>query len=124
MAGTVVTTEERIGFIHKVKFAWTSSAGGAADATTTGYYTGLLERVVQIPAGGGTQPTDQYDVVVTDSDSADVLGALGANLTNAAQTIKAAKDGLGAVANSQLTLAVTNAGNAKAGTTILCIRVK
>lgn len=124
MAGTVVTTEERLGIIHKIKFAWTSSAGGAADATTTGYYTGLLERVVQIPASGGTQPTDQYDVVVTDSDSADVLGALGANLTNAAQTIKAAKDGLGAVANSQLTLAVTNAGSAKVGTTILYLRVQ
>ncbi len=122
MAGTVVTTEERIGFIHKIKFTWLSSAGGAADATTTGYYTGLLERVVQIPDAAGTQPTDQYDVVVNDSDSADVLGALGANLTNAAQTIKAAKDGLGAVANSQLTLAVTNAGNAKGGATILYLR--
>lgn len=124
MAGTVVTEEQRLGIIHKIKFAWTSSGGGAADATTTGYYTGLLERVVQIPAAGGTQPDDQYDVVVTDSDGADVLGALGANLTNAAQTIKAAKDGLGAVANTQLTLAVTNAGGAKVGSTILYLRVQ
>lgn len=122
MAGTVTTTEERLGFIHKVKFVWVSSAGGAADATTTYYYTGLLERVVQIPDGGGTQPTDQYDCVVNDADGADVLGALGANLSNAAQTLKAAKDGLGAVANSKLTLAITNAGNAKGGATILYIR--
>lgn len=124
MAGTVVTTEERLGNIHKVKFAWTSSAGGAADATTTGYYTGEIVRVVQIPSGGGTVPTAAWDCVVNDSDSADALVGLGANLSESAQTSKTTKDGLGAIANTQLTLAVTNAGNAKVGTTILYIKVK
>lgn len=123
MAGTVVTTEERIGRIHKVKFAWTSSAGGAADGATDGFYTGEIVRVVQIPAAGGTQPTNAYDVVVNDADGADALVALGADLSNAAQTSKTYKDGLGAVANTQLTLAVTNAGNAKAGQTILYLKV-
>lgn len=122
MAGTVTTVEERIGRIHKVKFTWVSSAGGAADATTTDYYTGEIVRAVQIPDSGGTQPTDQYDVVVNDSDSADALYGLGANLSNAATTLKAEKDGLGAVANTKLTLAVTAAGNAKGGQTILYLR--
>ena len=123
MAGTVTVTEERLGKIHKVKFVWLSSAGGAADKTTDGYYTGEIVRAVQIPDGGGTQPTDLYDCAVNDSDGADALYALGANLSNAAATLKAEKDGLGAVANTKLTLAVTNAGNAKGGQTILFLRV-
>lgn len=124
MAGTVTTTEETIGRISKVKFVWTSSAGGSADATTTGYYTGSIIRVLQIPDGGGTQPTNAYDIVVNDGDGADVLLGLGANLSNAANTDKVAADKLGVVANSQLTLAVTNAGNAKGGKTILYIQTR
>lgn len=123
MAGTVVVTEERLGNIHKVLFDWTS-ASGAADAITTNVYTGEILRAVQIPSAGGTQPTDAYDVVVTDSDGADALVGLGANLSNAAQTSKTGKDGLGAIANTKLTLAVTNAGNAKVGKTILYIKVR
>jgi hypothetical protein len=63
-----------------------------------------------------------YDVTVTDGDSIDVLNALGANLSNAATTLKSDQDGLGAVANDTLTLAVTNAGASKGGKTILFIR--
>lgn len=123
MAGTVTTTEERIGRIHKIKFAWTSSAGGAADAVTTYTYTGEILRAVQIPGTAGNQPTDQYDVLVNDSDSADALVGLGADLSNAANTSKTHKDGLGAVANTKLTLAVTNAGAAKSGQTIIYVKV-
>jgi hypothetical protein len=123
MAGTVVITEERLGSIHKVKFAWTSSAGGAADATTTEYYTGSVIQAAQIPNGGGTQPTDQYDVTVVDADGVDVLNAKGANISNAATTQHVKEDELGCVANSKLTLAVTNAGNAKAGVTIVYLKV-
>ena len=89
---------------------------------TVELYTGEVLRVVQIPDGGGTQPTDLYDVVVNDGDGADVLLGLGANLGNAANTDKVAADKLGVVTNSKLTLAVTNAGNAKGGKTILYIR--
>lgn len=121
MAGTVTTTEERLGAIHKITFDWTSSSSGAADATTANYYTGVIERVVQIP--GATTPTAAYDVVVNDDDGADVLLGLGANLSETATTQKVYSDKLGTVANAQLTLAVTNAGNAKTGKTILYIRV-
>ena len=122
MAGTVTTTEEIIGSVKKITFTWTSSAGGAADATSTGYYTAEIMRVVQIPDSGGTQPTNLYDVTVNDDDSADVLLGLGANLVNNANTDKVTKDGLGVVANAQLTLGVTNAGAAKGGKTILYLR--
>lgn len=122
MAGTVTTTEITHQPVKKVVFDWTSSAAGAADATTTGYYTGRLIYAAQIPDAGGTQPTDAYDVTVVDADGVDLLKALGANLSNAATTYKAEADGLGAVVESQLTLGVTNAGNAKGGKTILYIR--
>jgi hypothetical protein len=124
MAGTVTVSEDRIGRINKITFAWTSSSGGAADGVTTGYYTGEIVRAVQIPGTSGTQPTNAYDIVVNDSDSADALVGLGANLSNAANTSSTTKDGLGAIADTQLTLAVTNAGNAKTGSTILYIKVR
>lgn len=121
-AGTVTTSVISNTSVRKVTFTWTSSAGGAADATTTAVFTGEVVRVVQIPDGGGTVPTTLYDVTVTDSDGADVLHGAGANLSETAPTNKAPKDGLGAVTNSTLTLGVTNAGNAKGGKTILYIR--
>jgi hypothetical protein len=122
MAGIVTKTEITHRHVKKIVFDWTSSAGGAADATTTEYYTGRIIYAVQIPAGGGTQPTDQYDVIVKDSDNIDVLKGLGANLSNAASTYKADSDGLGAVVESQLTLAVTGGGDSKGGKTILFIQ--
>lgn len=124
MAGTVTVAEEQIGNIHKITFDWLSSAGGAADATTTNYYTGEIVRAVQIPDGGGTAPSAAWDCVVNDDDGADVLIGLGANLSETATTQKVAADKLGTVANSPLTLAVTNAGNAKGGNTILYLRVR
>lgn len=123
MAGTVTVTEVIYDFIRKVTFTWVSSAGGAADGVTTNIYTGEIVAAYQVPDGGGTQPTTLYDVVVNDSDGVDVLNAGGANLSNAVTTIKNLfKDGLGCVQGSTLTLAVTNAGNAKGGKTILYIR--
>ena len=125
MAGTVVIAEEKIGFIHKITFDWLSSAGGAADGTTTGFYTGVLIRYVEIPDAAGTQPSSLYDVTVLDDDSIDLLNGLGANMSNTLSS-QVMADGivvtLGVVANAQLTLSVTNAGNAKGGTTILYLR--
>lgn len=121
--GTVVVTEDKINpFLHKVTWAWTSTAGGAAGDVTTNYYTGVLVRAVQIP--GGTTPTTAYDVVVTDADGADVLHGTGADIPSSAILNKAAKDGLGAVVNSKLTLAVTNAGASKTGSTVVYIQAR
>ena len=125
MPGTVVTTEITHRTVKKIKFAWTSENGGGdagkAGATTTGYYTGEIIRLVTIPNTAGTQPTDQYDVVVNDADSTDVLMGAGANRSNA-NTEQVLASSLGCVVESPLTLAITNAGNAKTGTTIVYIR--
>lgn len=118
MAGTVTTTEaaNKQFPINEVKFAWTSSAGGAADATTTDSYNGEVVEVLIIP--GGTTPSDLFDVTVTDANSVDVLLGQGANCSNANTT---RVTGCTSVVASKLTLGVTNAGNAKTGTVIIHI---
>lgn len=122
MAGTVTVTEQTFTSIKMITFAWTTSAGGAADGATTLVYTGELRQVAQIPGSAGNQPTDAYDMTLLDVNGLDVLFALGANISNAAASQKHANDGLGCVAGSALTLHVTNGGNAKSGTTVVYIR--
>ena len=118
MAGTVVLTEEANGEPQKVKFAFTASAGGAADKTTEKGYTGKIEQVTIIP--GGTTPTALWDVVITDGDSVDILHGNGMNLS-ATDTTVLTEGATGTVANDFLTLAVTNAGNAATGTVIVYV---
>ena len=120
-AGTVTATEERAGATQKVSFTWTSSAGGAADGATVNSYNGQIVRLVTVPSGGGTAPTDDYDLTVVDDDAVDVLMAAGAN-RDTANTEQVLASSLGYVANDKLTLHVTNAGNAKAGTVHVYIR--
>jgi len=122
MAGTVTNTEITHTSVKKIVFDWESAADGTATSTTTNKFTGVVERVVQIPDGGVTQPTDLYDVVVNDSDGSDILHGLGANLSNAANTYKSTKDGLGTVVLSTLSLSVSNAGATKGGKTIIYLR--
>ena len=119
--GTVTTVEITHTSIKQVQWDWLSTAGGAAGDTTTSYYNGRVISAVFEPDGGGTQPTDLYDVVVNDADGYDVLAGQGANLSNAA-TVYKVEANLGAAGESKLTLSVTNAGNAKGGKVTLYIR--
>lgn len=119
MAGTVTKTETTFEPLKQIKFAWTSANTGAADSTTVGTYTGAIIDAVFVP--GTPTPTTAYDVVITDTNSVDVLNALGADLSSAATVHKTYKDGLGAVVASKLTLAITNAGDSKQGTIILTL---
>lgn len=121
MAGTVVFTEETFGSVKKIKAAWTSDAGGAADGTTTEVYNGKCFLLTTVPSGGGTAPTALYDATLLDEDSVDVLAGAGAN--RAAATVEQVLDAnLGGVANDKLALHITNAGNAKQGTLYLLLR--
>lgn len=120
MAGTVTTTETTHGNVKKIVFAWTSSAGGAADATTTNPYDGKIIGFATIPSGV-TAPDDNYDVVINDADGHDVLLGAGAN-RDTANTEYVAETSVAGAPASTLTLAVTNAGAAKLGTVILWIR--
>jgi hypothetical protein len=118
MAGTVTITEESdVEGFEKVVFEWTSSSGGAADATTTGLYTGPIVWAAFEHAG----VTTLYDVVIEDVGSLDILNGNGANLNTTSTVYKTKEDKLGVVYYSALTLGITNAGNAKSGTLTLII---
>lgn len=124
MAGSVTITEVPgpIGGVRKVRFAWTSSAGGAADSAAY-YVCGAILKVIFDPDGTDV-PTANYDVVLNDSHGIDVLAGQGANLSASASTAVCPgvplKDGtttsvVPVAVNDTLTLGVTNAGNAKKG---------
>lgn len=119
-SGTVTITEETFGTIKKIKFAWTSTAGGAASDTTVNAYSGKILGLATVPDGVAA-PTDNYDVTVTDEDGMDVLMGGGAD-RDTADTEYVLSTSLGAVANDKLTLNISNAGNAKKGVVYLYIR--
>ncbi len=120
MAGTVTVTETSIVNIHKIKWSWTSTAGGAADLITPGSYAGEVLALVTNPADAGDAPTDDYDITITDPEGYDVMQAAGANRDTA--NIETAVPAAKSVAFGQLTLNVANAGNAKSGTAVLYIQ--
>lgn len=120
MAGTVTVAEVKSKPIKQITWAWTCTAGGAADkASTTSFYGKVIE-MVTVPAGGGSAPTDNYDLTITDANSYDILQGAGAN-RDTANTERAAPAAV-SVAFGVLTLNVSNAGNAKSGTVILYIQ--
>lgn len=129
MAGTVtVTTSTPRAGVTKYSIAWLSTAGGAVSGNGFAVARGELVQVKFVPDGGGTQPTDAYDITLVDTDSVDVIAGLGANLSNAASTIKIPLFGSSTVqryyhdGTQNLDLVVANAGAAKGGTVIIWIR--
>lgn len=117
--GTVVITEETFGTIKKIKFAWTSTAGGAASDTTVNTYSGKILGLATDP--GSPSPSVDYDITVTDEDGMDVLMGGGAD-RHTTNTEYVLSTSLGAVANDKLTINVTAAGDSKKGIAYLYIR--
>lgn len=124
--GTVtVATTTVLGNVDRYTITWVSSAGGAVSGnafTPRGY---LLE-VKFVPATGGTQPSDQYDVTLVDGDGVDVLTqggtSHGANLSNASASRVLFTTPVPLDGSTTLDLVVANAGNAKGGTVVILVR--
>jgi hypothetical protein len=128
-AGSIVETFQGHRSVKTLALAWTSSAGGAVSGIATAEkLSGELLRVAFIPGAAGVQPTDAYDVTLTDDDGFDVLGGKGANLSNATASSICPLVGDGTTTvrpfaiDGNLNLVVANAGAAKAGTVKLYIR--
>lgn len=113
---------------------WLSSSGGAVAAALNDV-SGEIVRVTFVPDAGGTQPTNAYDVTLTDAEGIDVLAGKGGNLSNAAASsvVPLILDAVGTPADTyavghrffvagKLTLAIANAGNAKGGRILLYLR--
>lgn len=124
MAGSITTTIKECHKGHqKISIAWTSDASGDVNGTNIPL-TGIIFRVVTDPGGGGSAPTDNYDISLTDPDDAavDVMQSQLANRDTAnAEAIDfcgvgALTNGSPIYVNGEYGFKVANAGNAKSGT--------
>lgn len=126
MAAAVTLTEETLGVIKKIKWAWTAHTDGkvataTSGATTTKAYNGEIVRLVTVP-DATTAPSDNYTVYVYDEDNTDVLmGAAKAN-RDTANTEQIGATNLGVVANDKLSLYIEGAGSGGKGTVYLYVR--
>jgi hypothetical protein len=125
-AGTVTKTAAVAagsGSLTRYTFTWLSNGSGdvSGDTTTIILSDGDVVRLELVPNSAGTQPSDQYDVTLLDARGVDVLGGLGANLSNAS-AVMVTDTGLVVDRGEALQLVVANAGSAKGGTLILWVR--
>lgn len=121
MVMSVTITPKTYSSVRKVIFVWVSATDGTATATTTPGFDGEIIGLTTIPAGGGSAPTDNYDVTLLDADGHDVLLGAGAD-RDTANTEHVTRASLAGVADSKLTLNIANAGSTKGGTVIVYIR--
>lgn len=116
MAGTAtLTTSTASRTVKKYSVAWTSTAGGAVSANDFETVPGYIVRVTVVPGTGGTQPTDLYDLTITDADDLDVLGGLGANRSNATGNIFTFDPPVFVPFQGTLDVVIANAGASKTG---------
>lgn len=110
-------------------FAWTTtSAGTASDATGATIKDQIAGKyvVMAVTAPDATDyPDDNYDIVVTDENGADLMGGVLLNRDSA--NTEQATPYIGALYGPRpiagaITLTVTNAGSGKSGTTVLYLK--
>ena len=125
VAGSITVAASKVGPLTRYEIDWLSSAGGEVTENTFSAKSGELVEVRFVPDGGGTQPTDAYDLTITDADGTDILAGTGANLSNATAT--AVVPVISTYFRRHLTAGlltptIANAGNAKGGTIVLLVR--
>ncbi len=125
MAGSITATASQVGALTRYDIDWLSDASGDVSGNTFSVKTGELVEVRFTPDGGGTQPTDAYDLTITDADGTDILAGTGANLSNAAASAVVPVISTyfrRHLAAGLLTPVIANAGNAKGGNIVLLVR--
>ena len=110
-------------------FAWTTtSTGTASDVTASTIKDQIAGKyvVMAVTSPDATDyPDDNYDIVVTDEDGADIMGSVLLNRDSA--NTEQATPKIGALYGPRpiagaITLTVTNAGSGKSGTTVLYLK--
>lgn len=112
-AGTVTQALTRVSAtVYTIVYTWTGDAAdGTVPATASNWpIEGYVFLVVTNP--GGTAPTDNYDITLTDADAVDVMGGELANRdqTNSEQAVPAVGSGVYGArwVSGTLTLNITN----------------
>lgn len=120
--------------INEYKWSWVSddAAGSVVDLGTLNNVCGTVVGFRAVPSGGGTAPSDLYDVTINDENGVDVLQGVGANLPQVASGVgnyqvpitNAGSGGAVYLRNATLKLNITNAGNSKEGDLYLYVRME
>lgn len=122
--GSLTQTDKTQYTIKKTNLDWLANSSGVlSDGAVTKIH-GEILRVTFSPDGGSTQPDDNYDVTLKDTETLDVLAGQGANLSESVVSNICPgvpmKDGTTTsvrpmVVTGALTLAVSGAGSLNAG---------
>jgi hypothetical protein len=107
--------------VQRMELAWTSDASGDVDQKTPTINGTILSWEFQ-PGSGGSQPSDLYDLTISDTVGIDLLVGLGADLshTTANRIIPIdSSSGLPFVVAEPLRVQISNAGDVKSGLIVL-----
>ena len=102
--------------VTRFQIDWTSDASGDFEKTVTDP-PAFFGRIIQLetkPGSGDDQPSDLYDVTITNAMGADILDGEGANRSNSSAQVAFLTHSV--LVAGPLTFKVANAGNAKKGT--------
>jgi hypothetical protein len=125
-AGSAIScTAARSGTVYTVTCVYTSDDTTGACTKATSLLDGVfLSRVAFNPGLAGVQPSDAYDLTITDAWGVDVIGGGGANLSQTTKTNAQPKVGATPAVVAEypvkgaLTANLTNMGNSKQTTII------
>ena len=125
MAGSITTTVSKKNSLVKYKMDWLSDASGDVDVDAIPMIQGEIQSVHYFPDAGGTQPSDNYDLTMTDSYGVDILTGTGSNLSQTTDTyaVPALSTYFKVVIEAgSYDLVIANAGNAKGGIVEVIVR--
>jgi len=123
-AGTCTIIEENFSSTKLISWTWIGGTGESVigSATTESYYTGQLIFCAIVPDSSNA-PADGYTVQILDKNDIDLLANGGLSCgTASVETIL--ESSLGACANTQLELSVTNSGSAGTETGVVHLWIR
>ena len=108
---TAINSEAHDRAMQVVKCTLTFASGSQSATTTHSYYGYVVQCLLD--HDGDTQPTNLWDLVVTDENGVDVINGKGANIAVATDTYTYTQADLdnGMACSGQLTFSGTNGGS-------------
>lgn len=104
--------------------AWTSDASGDVSGHAFTVQPGKLVSVRMTPGGGAAQPTDLYDVTLSDGDVADILAGAAVDRSNSASSLLQWDPTLWQDGSRALDLVVAHAGDSNTGTVVILVQIQ